>query len=737
MNRLKFSLTVICVLLMNCIVRANTVSKEWFTTVAVVVDKTTYLKVGSSVDSYIKSIDVVNTKGKIERRGVLVIDKWEQPDSIRAVLKKMWKNNNLEGAVFVGDIPIPMIRDAHHLTTAFKMSPKKDWKESSVPSDRFYDCFSLEFNYLKQDKDVKLYHYYSLAPQSVQSVSCDIYSARIKAPKIEGKDKYTLISEYLNKVVAEKANKRQMSKVLYFAGHGYNSESMNARIDETAALYEQFPFLTKRRGADLDYIDYSFDKYIRYRLISTLADKNLDLAILHHHGAEDTQYFNGSPYASDAATWLEQAKNFFRSKIRNSKDTTAAKDYYIKNYDIPADWVEGVFNPKLVEQDSIYAASLDLGIADLKDYVSGSKIVLLDACFNGSFHLDDYIAAHHIFNPGGTIVVKANSVNTLQDTWTNELLGLLNCGVCAGNWTKGQMTLESHLIGDPTFSFKAESFASLNYDISKEKSNAKFWRSLLNNNLPDISCLAIKNLCHLNAITSAELVDIQKNSCSAIVRLEAFMRLKDRADEYLLEALKLALDDSYELTVRLGALTASKNGSSELIPYAVKMYFNPRTSARVDFQLKYLMDALDTQKLVEELKAYRENSKKEQVREFFIWPTEENYAKMIKNLERVDKTNAKEFAALRDKNTPVKEKNFTISGQRNACNNFVLEDLFFLLNDSTLADEQMRASIAEALGWYKYSCKKAQIIEQCKALVEKEKTQTVKNELIKTINRLK
>jgi hypothetical protein len=50
-------------------------------------------------------------------------------------------------------------------------------------------------------------------------------------------------------------------------------------------------------------------------------------------------------------------------------------------------------------------------------------------------------------------VVKANSVNTLQDTWTNELAGLLNAGVCVGNWAKGQMTLESHLIGDATFHF--------------------------------------------------------------------------------------------------------------------------------------------------------------------------------------------------------------------------------------------------------------------------------------------
>ena len=47
------------------------------------------------------------------------------------------------------------------------------------------------------------------------------------------------------------------------------------------------------------------------------------------------------------------------------------------------------------------------------------------------------------------MVVKANTVNTLQDTWTNELIGLLNAGVCFGNWAKGQLTLESHLLEMP------------------------------------------------------------------------------------------------------------------------------------------------------------------------------------------------------------------------------------------------------------------------------------------------
>ncbi|MEG2849237.1 MAG: HEAT repeat domain-containing protein, partial [Bacteroidales bacterium] len=133
MQRMKFIGAIMCVLFISGELQA----KNWFSTFAVVVDGVTYSKIKTDVDAYVTSVQT------LDRKGVLVIDKWNSPDSLRAVLNKMYKNNNLEGAVFIGDIPVPMIRDAHHLTTAFKMNPKRDWKDSSVPSDRFYDDFDL------------------------------------------------------------------------------------------------------------------------------------------------------------------------------------------------------------------------------------------------------------------------------------------------------------------------------------------------------------------------------------------------------------------------------------------------------------------------------------------------------------------------------------------------------------------------------------------------------------------
>ena len=157
-------------------------SRNAKTTLAVVVDEKTYAAIPEQIDAYVESVD------NSYRTGVLVVDKWYNPDSIKAHLFDMYNNNGLEGAVFIGDIPVPMLRDAQHFTTAFKMNQSMNMQRSSVPSDRFYDDFDLKFNFIKQDEQKKQFFYYSLLPESAQEIGCDIYSSRIKAP--EGENKY-------------------------------------------------------------------------------------------------------------------------------------------------------------------------------------------------------------------------------------------------------------------------------------------------------------------------------------------------------------------------------------------------------------------------------------------------------------------------------------------------------------------------------------------------------------------
>lgn len=54
----------------------------------------------------------------------IVYNEWNKPEDVKKVIVKLYKKDKLEGVVFVGDIPIPMLRKAQHMTSAFKMDEK-------------------------------------------------------------------------------------------------------------------------------------------------------------------------------------------------------------------------------------------------------------------------------------------------------------------------------------------------------------------------------------------------------------------------------------------------------------------------------------------------------------------------------------------------------------------------------------------------------------------------------------
>jgi len=662
-------------------------AKDLRTAVAVLVDPATYRAVGKDVDAFTASMEQVG------KRGILVIDRWNHPDSIRAELRRLHAEERLEGAVLVGDIPIPMIRDAHHLTTAFKMSPKQPWQRSSVPSDRLYDDFDLCFDYLKQDADKPLLHYYSLRADSPQVIHCDIWTSRIKAPQIPGLSATEAIAGYLRKAAAAKAEERTpVRNILHFAGHGYNSESLQARIDEKWALQEQFPAAGRERGSDIDFLNFDQEKVVRTRLLQLLSTDKYELAILHHHGSPEQQLLSGTQTGTMPADLLGAAQVYFRSKIRSARDPEATKARFMKEFGLPETFFQD--SPELAAADSTLYAQMDINIPDLYGFTTNVRLLVLDACFNGSFNNDDYIAGYHLFNPGRCIVVKANTVNTLQDTWTNELMGLLDAGVCVGNWAKGQMTLESHLLGDGSWRF-ANNFPGQDIDraLTTRSGDRRYWRRLLDCGVTDIEALAIKQLGENEAISSQELLAIERDNDKAVLRLEAFMALKRRADGALTEAIHLGLDDSYELLQRLATMTAAVNGDPTLSQTVARLAGDPSVSPRVVFQLKSCESAFS--------------------------PSEHTM---------------EEFAALTDPDTPARDKRFVIQAQRNQCNPFCVEPMLQWFRQCD--DVQMRTAIAETLGWYRYSYKKEEILGACRELLQSETEATVRNELQKTIRRL-
>ena len=48
----------------------------------------------------------------------LLVAEWQNPEHVKFFLEKYYKEQAMEGAVFIGNIPIAMVRKAQHMTSA-------------------------------------------------------------------------------------------------------------------------------------------------------------------------------------------------------------------------------------------------------------------------------------------------------------------------------------------------------------------------------------------------------------------------------------------------------------------------------------------------------------------------------------------------------------------------------------------------------------------------------------------
>ena len=132
---------------------------------AIVVDQESYSRCTQSIDAYCKSVREDGLDAFV------ACADWTCPEQVKDSLKLWHSERSLEGAVFVGDIPIPMIRRAQFLTSAFKMDENYgEWRDNSVPSDRFYDDFDLDFQFISRDSTETLFFYYNLSDKGEQSI---------------------------------------------------------------------------------------------------------------------------------------------------------------------------------------------------------------------------------------------------------------------------------------------------------------------------------------------------------------------------------------------------------------------------------------------------------------------------------------------------------------------------------------------------------------------------------------
>lgn len=699
---------------------------------AVFVDSASYANAKAEVDRYAASL---TRQGLVP--STVIVNPDVTPDSLRSIVRSMAtaERGAIEGMVFVGDIPIAMVFDAQHLSSAFKPVQNYDRRpeRSSCPTDRFYDDLSLDFKFLKRDDKKPLLYYYTLTADGAQTAAPKLYSGRIKSMDFYGRDKYENLRRYLRKVVDVKARGEEFENMLMFSGQGYNSESVMARIDEIESLRESFPMFREQPGA-LTYVDHRNDPFAKYPLMGIMQRPDLSLALLHHHGAPGTEYINRYPDPRGVRDQLGEARRFFRSKIRagvekgQPLDTVIAR--YCSDYDVPTSWFADVLDPESVKADSIYDDKVDLHLYDFGPFKPNVRMVMLDACFNGAYNNDEYIAGAYIFGDGDCVVAIANSVNSLQDKWSDKNIGLFALGMPAGMFVQHNPYLESHVIGDPTFAFASpRKELDVKALVSGKLSDKKLRKLLDSDENAAVRAAALDVLAERGTFGNADILKTFLGSNSAVVRFHALQLLAESRSPEFIEALKAGLSDSHEIVRRFSAMYAGKSGSPELIPALIAAYSNKFIGERVYFQIQMSLPGFSKDALLAELEKQRP------------YRNELNEAELMDKARNLIATRysdagfAEDFAVVTDSNAKPKEVSALLRRLRNNNLHTRVDDLLTFI--ATSDNNDLLVTAIEALGWFNRSYRADDIAAAMEKVAADEKADAkVRAEARKTLGRL-
>ncbi len=701
------------------------------TAVAIFIDRDTYRDIHQAVDAYWKSLS------REALGAYLVVDRWENPEAVRRVVRELYRQSPaLEGIVLIGDIPIPMIRDAQHLTSAFKMDQERfPWQKSSVPSDRFYDDFDLKFEFLKQDSANPLFFYYSLSPDSPQKIEREIYSARIYLPA-DVPDRNRRIAGYLIRVCRRKQQQNPLDNVLVMTGHGYISESLTAWTDEKLALREQLPGLFMP-GGTLTYLSHAMEPLLKARLLDLLQKPALDLAIFHAHGAIDVQYLLGNTPPGNIGQQVEAIRRFLRGKLRSARrrgrDLQAVKDYYRKKFGVPPEWFAGAFDDSIIISDSLTSAWQDIYPQDLRQIAPRPEVVIFDQCFNGAFPEYPNMAAEYVFGSGDVVVGVANSVNVLQDVWANEGLGLLGVGIRVGLWHRQRNYLETHLIGDPTFRFwNITAFSGDLYPkLVVNRNDRAFWQRLLRSNLAPLRALAIENYSRLvGEQFIPELLLIYRTDPSYPVRLQVLKNLAAGRSSDFEEILLETIHDPYELIRRFSARLMGDVGREIYLPALVyAIVYDP--AKRVQNAAWEALSKIGSEKALplalQELEKMAASPWREQLERRFKRVAEKDRQWLHRDL----------LPTMKNPRLPLKKRVQAVRTFRVYRFGAAIPELERLAENSD-APAELRQAALEALGWYVYHYRRGEIADCCQRILRQpEAPQIVRREARKTLNRLK
>ncbi len=696
---------------------------------AIFVDQATYDACKEEIHAY---------RDLIEKDGLatyILSAEWQSPEHVKFFLKKYYDEQGLEGAVFVGNIPVPMVRGAQHFTSAFKMDQEAyDYYDSSVPSDRFYDDFDLKFRFLHRDSTHQHLYYYWLTGDSPQRISCDIYTGRIRSTA-KGEAGFTQIRNYLRKVVKERSVENPLDVVVQYTGDGSFSNSLIAWKDQSYVMGEQVPAALQGHADKARFYLFAMYPYMKEILTEEMKRDDVDLMLFHEHGVTERQYLTGAIPNEYEEDYFTSGKRLLRRQLRSvekrGNNVQEAMDKYIREHGIDSTWFEGWNDPAMIAEDSLEYAKTGFELEDIRAIGPNSRVVILDACYNGDFRNGDFIAGEYIFSEGKTIACFGNSVNVLQDKSSTDLMGMLAYGLRIGEWTKNINILESHIIGDPTFRFARPERMPR---IKMHSKDPEYWLAVMEHNLPvDIQGLALYKLFELEYEGMSDLLlETYKSSPYYMLRLQCLHLLAHYNDDNYIELLKLASDDPYEFVRRKAMYYMGRVGRNDLAPYMVNAYLEDYLAKRIAFNMSFSAHHLNVELLKHFFKDAVMNDND------FIYDKKE----FLKNVEDVidsaERTLTECWRCVIDTNMKPSKREFYIVVLRNNPFPHMADDI---LNVISKPEEklELRIALTEALGWFVRAYNRVEIINGCQAILDNQKDLDARlsDELLKTINRLK
>ena len=673
------------------------------TTFAIITDSETLSRCSEEFHAY---------KQVLEEDGLgtyIISADWNGPEEVKAeILALAGKKPRLEGVVFAGDIPIVKVRQGQHLTTAFKMN-EEAWpmEESSVPSDRFYDDFGLSFDFICRDTVETDVFYYRLSEEGAQHLRPDIYSARMKVPAVMKGDKYEIMRKYLRKVVDAHRQNNALDNLTFFAGHGYNSDCLTLWRQKPVVFREYFPYVFSQASHNR-FLNFREDRHMKWNLLSEVARKDVDLFVFSEHGAPDTQYINESKVADG----LDEDMDYLRRSLAESYKYYAGKGH---GEDFMKEAVEQEYRlsrkdfsdsamAAYAAADSLEYAQANIFLDDIMKGRSNAKMIVFNACYNGSFHnREGYVAGCHVFGDGECIVAQGNTVNVLQDKWEDKLMGYLSIGERVGMWQKEVAYLESHLIGDPTFRFSPHDKAEeklrdrLHNDLVFNAWNPSVWEKYTYSDNSLLRCAGITHLGYIDAKAAHKRAAEMFGDPSWTVRIHAFNTLATAPDADFATYVRIGLEDIYEVVARNSVRMAAALGDTSLIP---------------------------------DVKAFKK-AHPEMVRA--SGHAADDAVALLSGTGHYSKST--EGAA--DKEKPVKKRVNDIRTFRNGRSIFAVDPLLRIVGDAS-DDLYVRTVACETLGWYEQSVRRGEIIESLSDMLVNgtDIPQQIQAEIKKTIKRL-